>query len=129
MNRIGVCVLAAACAAGTAMAGDFDGSRELVCAPVQAMDCAEGTQCFTGTPGEMGAPAFIRVDAAKKQVSGARRTLPVLQLEKTAEQLLLQGADAGQAWAMAIDAATGRMYATITGREGAIVMIGSCTPV
>jgi hypothetical protein len=129
MNRIGVCVLAAACAAGTAMAGDFDGSRELVCAPVQAMDCAEGTQCFTGTPAEMGAPAFIRVDAAKKQVSGARRTLPVLQLEKTAEQLLLQGADAGQAWAMAIDAATGRMYATITGREGAIVMIGSCTPV
>ena len=129
MNRIGVCVLAAACAAGTAMAGDFDGSRELVCAPVQAMDCAEGTQCFTGTPAEMGAPAFIRVDAAKKQVSGARRTLPVLQLEKTAEQLLLQGADAGQAWAMAIDATSGRMYATITGREGAIVMIGSCTPV
>ena len=129
MKRIGVCVLAAACAAGTAMAGDFDGSRELLCAPVQAMDCAEGTQCFTGTPAEMGAPAFIRVDAAKKQVSGARRTLPVLQLEKTAEQLLLQGADAGQAWAMAIDAATGRMYATITGREGAIVMIGSCTPV
>ena len=129
MKRIGVCVLAAACAAGTAMAGDFDGSRELLCAPVQAMDCAQGTQCFTGTPAEMGAPAFIRVDAAKKQVSGARRTLPVLQLEKSAEQLLLQGADAGQAWAMAIDAATGRMYATITGRGGAIVMIGSCTPV
>ena len=129
MKRIGVCVLAAACAAATAMAGDFDGSRELLCAPVQAMDCAQDTQCFTGTPAEMGAPAFIRVDAAKKQVSGARRTLPVLQLEKSAEQLLLQGADAGQAWAMAIDATTGRMYATITGREGAIVMIGSCTPV
>ena len=93
------------------------------------MDCAQGTQCFTGTPAEMGAPAFIRVDPAKKQVSGARRTLPVLQLEKSAEQLLLQGADAGQAWAMAIDATSGRMYATITGREGAIVMIGSCTPV
>lgn len=129
MKRIGVCMLAAAWAAGSAVAGDFDGSRELLCAPVQAMDCAEGTQCFTGTPAEMGAPAFIRVDAANKRVSGARRTLPVLQLEKTAEQLLLQGADAGQAWAMAIDAATGRMYATITGREGAIVMIGSCTPV
>ena len=34
----------------------------------------------------------------------------------------------GQAWAMVIDASSGRMYATITGRDGAIVMIGSCTP-
>jgi hypothetical protein len=129
MKTIGVFVLAAACAAGTATAGDFDGSRELICAPVQAMDCAEGTECATGTPAVMGAPAFIRVNAAKKQVSGAKRTLPVLQLENTSEQLLLQGTDAGQAWSMAIDAATGRMYATITGRDGAIVMIGSCTPV
>lgn len=129
MKRIGGFVLAAACATGSAMAGDFDGSRELLCAPVQAMDCAEGMECATGTPAVMGAPAFIRVDAAKKQLSGARRTLPVQQLEKTSEQLLLQGTDAGQAWSMAIDANTGRMYATITGRDGAIVMIGSCTPV
>ena len=128
MKGFGVIVIALSCASCIAMAGEFDGARELICAPVQAMDCADGTQCYTGTPAEMGAPAFFRVDAAKKQVSGARRTLPVLRLETTSEQLLLQGADAGQAWSMAIDATTGRMYATITGRDGAIVMIGSCTP-
>ncbi|MBP6381617.1 MAG: hypothetical protein KBG29_06100 [Pseudomonadales bacterium] len=128
MKGIGVFVLTTACAAGTAMAADFDGSHELICAPVLAMDCAEDAECLTGTPAQMGAPAFIRVDAAKKTVGGARRSLPILQLERTTEQLLLQGADAGQAWAMVIDASSGRMYATITGRDGAIVMIGSCTP-
>ena len=88
MGRFGVCVLAAL--AGTAMAGDFDGSRELICAPVLAMDCAEGVACTSGTPAEMGAPAFIRVDAAKKTVSGAKRSLAVRQTESTPEQLLLQ---------------------------------------
>lgn len=129
MKWMAVFALAAGCITGTALAGDFDGSRELLCAPVLAMDCAEGADCTTGTPVQMGAPAFIRVNAAKKQVIGAKRSLPAQQVDKTSEQLMLRGADSGQAWAIAIDAASGRMYATLTGRDGAIVLIGSCTPV
>lgn len=129
MKLMTVFTLTAGCIAGTALAGDFDGSRELICAPVLAMDCAEGAECARGTPEQMGAPAFIRVDAAKKQVSGAKRSLLAQQVDKTSEQLMLRGADSGQAWAIAIDAASGRMYATLTGSDGAIVIFGSCTPV
>jgi hypothetical protein len=128
MKRTSLLVVLVAVAAGSAVASDFDGSRELICAPVTAMDCAAGVACVSGTPTEMGAPSFVRVDAAKKQVKGARRSLPAQRVEKTPEQLLLQGFDDGQAWAIAIDAASGRMYATLTGRDGAITMTGACTP-
>ena len=47
------------CAAGlSAEAADFDGSRLLICAPVEAKACAATEVCTNGTPGELGAPRF-----------------------------------------------------------------------
>ena len=37
--------------AGTASAGDFDGSKLLICAPVEAIDCAAGEECYEGATG------------------------------------------------------------------------------
>jgi len=128
MKRTGFLALLITGAAGAAVATDFDGSKELICAPVTAMDCAAGLACVTGTPAEMGAPSFIRVDAGKKRVQGTTRILTAQRVEGTPVQLLLQGFDEEQAWALAIDAASGRMYATLTGRDGAIVLSGACTP-
>ena len=45
-------------AAGTASAGDFDGSKLLICAPVEAIDCAPGEDCTKGRPDDIGAPSF-----------------------------------------------------------------------
>jgi hypothetical protein len=49
-------------------------------------------------------------------------------MEKDESQILLQGTELGLAWSMALDAASGRMVLTSSGRQGAFVLFGSCTP-
>lgn len=123
-----ILVGAAAGAVLPAAGGDFDGSRKLICAPVEALDCAEGVDCVSGAPWELGAPAFIRIDFDAKQVIGARRTTDIRLIDRSESQVLLQGFDEGLAWAIAISSDTGRMYATMAGLGGAIILNGSCTP-
>jgi len=113
--------------AGTAEAADFDGSKKLICAPVKAMDCAEGVECVSGTPQDLGAPTFIRIDFDRKEVAGTQRTTKIREFDKSATQVLLQGVEAGLGWTIAINSGTGRMHATMAGLEGAIILSGSCT--
>lgn len=118
-----------ACAGVSAVwAGDFDGSKLLICAPVEAISCAPGEACTKGRPDDIGAPAFMRIDFAKKAIIGPKRTSPILFMEKNETQLLLQGTELGYAWTLALDQEGGSMAATLVGRDGAFVLFGSCTP-
>jgi hypothetical protein len=125
--RIGLAALALA-ASWTSTASDFDGSRMIICAPVEAMDCTPGAVCQRGIPNDIGAPAFIRIDFAKKIVIGPRRNTPITSFEKSESQVLLQGNELGYGWSIAVDQEGGQMSATLTNREGAFVLFGSCTP-
>ena len=112
----------------TAIAGDFDGSTPLICAPVEAMDCVAGGGCEKGVPDDVGAPAFMRIDFAKKVIIGPKRTSAIRAMDKDESQILLQGTELGLAWSMAIDTAGGKLVATFSNRDGAYVLFGSCTP-
>lgn len=112
----------------TVMAGDFDGSKLLICAPVEAMDCSFGEGCEKGIPDDVGAPAFMRIDFAKKLVVGPKRSSPINAMETDEHQILLQGTELGMAWSMALDTETGKMVTTFSSRDGAYVLFGSCTP-
>jgi hypothetical protein len=109
------------------LAGDFDGSRLLICAPVQAFDCAAGEDCTKGIPDDVGAPAFMRIDVANKSVIGPKRTSPILHVDKSDSQLLLLGTELGYGWTLVIDQETGKLTATLANREAAFVMFGACT--
>jgi hypothetical protein len=111
-----------------ALAADFDGSRALICAPVSAIDCMRGDECLSGLPEDIGAPAFMRLDFAKKTVSGPKSVSPILLQEKTAEQLLLQGREGPFGWTMALDTASGDMTLSLMSTKAAYVLFGSCTP-
>lgn len=112
----------------TAMAGDFDGTKPLICAPVEVMDCISGDGCEKGMPDDVGAPAFMRIDFAKRVIVGPMRTSPINAMEKDAQQILMQGTELGQAWSMALNAQSGKMVTTFSSRDGAYVLFGSCTP-
>ena len=112
----------------TAIARDFDGSKPLICAPVEAMECHSGEKCETGIPDDVGAPAFMRIDFAKKVIVGPKRTSPILSMDKDDKQILLQGTELGLAWSMALHTTTGKMVSTFSSRDGAFVLFGSCTP-
>jgi hypothetical protein len=129
VGQLGVVVGIGLLAVGAAptMAGDFDGSRVLICAPVQAFDCAAGEDCGKGLPEEIGAPAFLRIDVANKAVIGPKRTSPILWTDKSDTQLLLQGTEFGYGWVIAVDQETGRMTATLANHENVFVLFGACT--
>jgi hypothetical protein len=114
-------------AAVPAPASDFDGSKLLICAPVEAMDCAAGGPCDRTSPDEVGAPAFIRIDVAKKVIVGPKRTSPIQFIEKSDGQLLLLGTELGYGWTVALDQDTGKVAITLANRDGAFVLFGSCT--
>jgi hypothetical protein len=127
-NFVRYSIAALFCLSGSiTLAGDFDGSKPLICAPVVVMDCVVGTGCTKGTPAEMGAPAFMRIDFEKKVVIGPKRASPILLMDKSAEQVLLQGIELGFGWTLALDA-EGKMISTMVDHTGAFVMFGPCTP-
>ena len=111
-----------------AHAADFDGSKRLICAPVIAMDCLSDGKCSRELPAEIGAPAFMRIDIAKKVVVGPKRTTPIAHSEITDKQLVVQGVELGFAWSIVIDTTDGAMMASMVDSGGAYVLSGSCTP-
>jgi len=130
VNRITIAAVlgAAWVAAGAAFAADFDGSKRLICATVEARDCVSGSPCYRGLPREIGAPNFFRVDFEKKSLIGPQRTTAIRAMEKDDAQLLLQGVELGYLWVVALDRASGGFSASLTNRDGAFVLFGSCTP-
>jgi hypothetical protein len=113
--------------ASAACGGDFDGSKPLICAPVQAMDCTSDEGCTKGTPEEIGAPAFLRIDVSKKTVAGSKRTSALQQSDLDADQLLLRGVELGYGWTIAIEQSTGKAVFTLTNHEGVFILFGACT--
>lgn len=115
-------------AASAAQAGDFDGSKNLICAPVEANDCAAVDGCTRTVPSEVGAPAFIRIDFGQQAMVGPNRTSPIKVTEKNAQQLLLMGTELGYGWTVVLDQASGEMTVSMTNAAGSFVFFGSCTP-
>lgn len=114
--------------AGTATAADFDGSKNLICAPVEVNDCTPVDGCAKTVPSEVGAPAFIRIDFAQQAMVGPERVSPIKLTERTERQMLIMGTELGFGWTVALDQVTGEMTVTMTNGEGSFVFFGSCTP-
>ncbi|HBI15154.1 MAG TPA: hypothetical protein DDY20_06515 [Desulfobulbaceae bacterium] len=106
----------------------FDGSKTLLCASIEAIDCASGEACASGRPEAIGAPQFLRIDFANKEIIGPKQTTRVLHTLETEDQTLLQGTELNMGWVFALDRATGKFTATLTDQSGAFVIFGACTP-
>lgn len=111
-----------------ALAGDFDGSKPLICAPVQAMECYAGEECKMELPDAVGAPAFMRIDFTQRRVVGPKRSSAIESITADENQLLMQGIELGQAWSMALNQKTGKMILSLVGNDVAFVLFGACTP-
>jgi hypothetical protein len=110
------------------LAADFDGNKNLICAPAEVHDCTTDGDCVSGSPRKMGAPRFMRVDFSKKMIVGPRRTAPFRQVDANEEQVILQGTEEGYGFTLVLDKTTGDFSISLTDRLGAFVLFGSCTP-
>jgi hypothetical protein len=108
---------------------DFDGSKALICATIDAHFCAVGDVCVRTLPSILGAPDFIRINFAKKAIVGSQqRTTAIRYMEPGEGQLLLQGTELGYGWSITLDTKTGAMSATLVNRDDVFVLFGACAP-
>ena len=114
-------------AVSSTAAADYDGSKALICATIEARDCVLSSECFTGEAKVVGAPAFFRLDFEKKTLHGPERTSEIASIEKTPTSLLLYGSEIGYGWVIGINQKSGDFSASITNHEGAFLLFGSCT--
>src|SRR4030042_3816539 len=105
----------------------FDGTKPLLCASIEALDCDPGVTCERGIPEIMGAPQFLRIDFAKKEIAGPERTAKIRSMEKDDAQIVLQGYEIGLGWTLAIDRVTGNMRITFAGGNSSFIIFGACT--
>jgi hypothetical protein len=105
----------------------IDGTKPLICATLQAVSCAPGEECERGLPESVGAPQFLRIDFVKKEIIGPKRSTQILFMEKSDEQITMQGFELGMGWTLAIDRSTGKAVITFANREEGVVIFGACT--
>ena len=135
MKRIAtllVVVFSLGCA-GLAQAGDFDGSRSLLCAPGHAVNCVRDDACSRVSPSDINLPNFITVDFDAKTLSGtpiggAEATTEIQNVHRIDGKTIIQGAEGGRGWTMLIDQATGQLSAAVADQHDGFVLFGACTP-
>jgi len=113
-------------------AGDvFDGTKPLVCASVEALDCDPGKPCGRGIPEVMLAPQFLNIDFEKNTISGPFRSTKIRSTDKTEDQIVLQGYEQelgeGMGWTLALDRLDGKMRITLASWDATFIIFGACT--
>ena len=130
MTRLRRTALATAllCSMTGVFGADFDGSKPLICATVDAHACDPGEVCLRGLPDDIGAPRFMRVDFAEKTIAGPKRTTQIRYIDTSGDQILMQGTELGYAWTVVLDKTDGAMSMTLVSRDDAFTVFGYCTP-
>ncbi|KVP44325.1 hypothetical protein [Burkholderia ubonensis] len=110
-----------------ACAGDFDGSKRLLCATIEAHACDPGLPCARALPADLGAPKFVSIDFVKKTIAGPSRSSPIQFMEKGQTQVVMQGTELGVAWTLVLDTRDGTITASLVNRNNAVLVFGNCT--
>lgn len=111
----------------------FDGSRDLLCAPAQAIECGSAFECNTGSPESVNIPQFINIDFKANKVEAVRHGEPgrqsfIRSQERGEGKLIMQGIEAGRGWNIIISETTGKFSASVAGDQVGFIVFGACTP-
>ena len=127
-----VLVCLAALTVSTALAEDLSGVEEFVCSVSHVSLCAETGECFDVQPWEIDMPQFVVVDMKRKVIattraSDQRRSTAIANSRRDSAVIYLQATEAGRAFSIVIDEATGLLTAAVA-RDGlSLSVFGACT--
>ena len=115
-----------------ALADDLVDADSLLCSTGQAVVCSAEVICESAPSWILDIPQFIIVDLKARTLSttpasGENRSTPVKNMERSNDHLILQGAEEGHGWDMAISTKTGEMRASMVGEAVSLLMSGTCT--
>ncbi len=116
-----------------AFAGDFDGTKPLICAVIQVLECPEGGECEWKSAQDINVPQFIKINFDEKVISGTVtkgqvKSAKYENMVFTDGRLILQGIQNGRAWSLVIKDETGRMNVSAVDDQVAFIIFGACTP-
>ena len=119
-----------------ALAADFDGKSNLVCAATDAVVCTESAGCAQGSARAFELPEFLYVNFQKKAVharTADAKTVnvqsPILNQHMSERSMVLEGFENDQGWTVSVQRKGGRMTTTVTGGAATVVLFGACTPI
>ena len=142
MNKIKLLVavlLALFCLPSQVLAQDFDGSKPLLCAMIEVIECIPVEGCDRVTPEAANLPRFLSINFKDKKIvvphgSQKGRTSAIERLEHIDGKLIIEGAEDGvegvrdgMGWSMAINEESGDMVLTASGDRVRFVIFGACT--
>jgi hypothetical protein len=121
-----------ALAPSQAVAGSFDGSKNLVCATLQISECDFESGCARKTNMEVDFPAFVDVEFDTKRLvavvsEGEGRKTSIDTVISKDGKTIVQGAENGRPWNMVIDQSTGDMTSTVADIGATFSIFGACT--
>ena len=113
-------------------AGDFDGSKPLLCAIIETVECVQGSECQRGTAESVGIPQFLKINFERKTITstaetGPIRTTKIKNMERMRGMLILQGVQNGKAWSMMINEDTGKVVLSVSDVMSGFIVFGACT--
>lgn len=123
-----------------AFAGDFDGSKDLLCTCMKVIECEPDGDCNETRAEDVGIPVFLQINFEKKEIRapqwGADHVPSKIEnMERIDEKLILQGAEDGlkeikdgAGWSIVISEKTGRMVLTESADDIGFVIFGACIP-
>jgi hypothetical protein len=112
----------------SAAAADFDGSKPLICAAVEANDCAMGANCIKGLAEDVNVPQFVRINFSDSTISARGRTTTIRNHARADGMLVIHGFENRRAWSIAISETSGKLVGAIAGDEEGFLIFGACTP-
>jgi len=133
LSIIGLLALITMMAPATATAADFDGSRPLLVAIIDIIECQPGGACEEVSPREAHLPRFLEIEFDKKEISEIgdaeeERTTKIQSITQGDGVLILQGAQNGRGWTINITVASGDAVITVSDPLSGFVLFGACTP-
>ena len=119
-------------------AGNYDGSKPMMCASIEIVECIPRGGCQPVAAESVNAPRFIEVDVAQNKLSArfanGERSSDIERTETVDGKLMLQGVEDGHeterdgiGWTLSITEERGDMILTGSGDNVAFVIFGSCT--
>lgn len=121
------------------IAGDFDGSKPLLCTVIDVTECIMGERCKEVTAEEINLPRYLWINVGNKTIQSKKtgddsRKSQIEHVKNVDGKLMLQGAEQGRedvpdgfGWTIAIMEDTGQMVLTASGDLVAEVAFGVCT--
>ena len=123
-----------------AAAGDFDGSKPLMCVVKDSMECTRETGCEEVDEKDINMSAVLKVDFDEKKIrlissDTGERVSEIENRKQIDGKLIVQGAEDGykeyqdgNGWSMSIMESNGDMVLSASGDNVAFVLFGECVP-